>query len=125
MVAAFDKQEAKKNVKENFYIKRNIRTVQKIDKDLQTRKFHSRQEPRTGHLPGVLPNYLKNRKKEAEKERLETLQQIELNKRPQGTTRLRQQEIEYIRENLNQKRQELVQNIEKMSVTLYTQRAKK
>ena len=73
MVAAFDKQEAKKNVKENFYIKRNIRTVQKIDKDLQTRKFHSRQERRSGHQMGVMPNYLKNRKKEAEKERQETL----------------------------------------------------
>ena len=47
-----------------------------------------------------MPNYLIKFKKEAEAEKQRNLQQIELNKRPQGTIRLKQGEIDTIRTNL-------------------------
>ena len=50
--------------------------------------------------------------------------QIELNKRPQGTFRLPDQEIDSIRQNLYAQKSQLGEQIEHTSVTLYTTRAK-
>jgi len=63
---------------------------------------------------------LANRKKEADIERIETLKQIELNKRPQGTIRLADSEINSIRESLSVRKEGLQKQITKSSVTLYT-----
>lgn len=98
---------AKKRLEKDpkFYIKRNMRDVKIIDKKFQTQKLQEEIEEdlkrqRSGLKTGVLPNYLVKFKKEAEMEKQRTLQQIELNKRPQGTIRLKQDEIESIRSNL-------------------------
>ena len=53
------------------------------------------------------------------------LEQVERNKRPEGTVRLATGEIKEIRENLNLSKKQLFQDIEKMSVSLFTTRAKR
>ena len=72
-----------------------------------------------------MPNYLVNRIAKAEAEKKATMLEIELNKRPQGTIRLRPDEISNMRQNLNWEKKLLQDKIENMSVTLYTGRAKK
>ena len=98
---------AKKRLEKDpkFYIKRNMRDVKIIDKKFQTQKLQEEIEEdlkkqRKTLRTGTMPNYLIKFKKEAEAEKQRNLQQIELNKRPQGTIRLKQGEIDTIRTNL-------------------------
>lgn len=113
-----------------FYIKRNMRDVKIVDKKFQTQKLQEEidedlKQQRLALKQGHLPNYLVKFKKEAELDKQRTLQQIELNKRPQGTIRLKQDEIESIRKNLGKEQKALNQRITQTSVTLYTTRAQR
>ena len=113
-----------------FYIKRNMRGVNQIEKQRQALQSQIDRERRIqsakeGVTRGVLPAYLVRRKKEAEEERVRTLQEIELNKRPQGTQRLRQEEIEDVRTNLHREKEHLQDMITRSSVSLYTTRAQR
>lgn len=74
---------------------------------------------------GHLPNYLVKFKKEAELEKQKMLEQIQLNKRPQGTMRLRQTDVDEIRNNLGKEQKALNDRITQTSVTLYTTRAQR
>ena len=56
---------------------------------------------------GILPNYLVKYKIDAEKERRKTLEEIELNKRPMGTERLRKEEVVKVRNKLRDKKARL------------------
>lgn len=72
---------------------------------------------------GKIPAYLKRFRAEEERERQETLKEIEFNKRPEGTRLVPQQERDKVRRDLLDRKQQLSEGIEKMSVTLYTTRA--
>lgn len=63
-------------MKDKYFIKRNIKTVIKMDRDQKVRRSA---DARQGwqHRNGELPQYLINRKQEAEREKAETLQHIE------------------------------------------------
>ena len=71
-----------------------------------------------------MPTYLINRKKEAELEKRQTLLQIKLNQRPQGTIRLKDSEILEMRECLNKEKEALSHQIERTTISNYTTRAK-
>ena len=70
-----------------------------------------------------MPPYLKKFKKDAEAERIKTLEEIELNKRPPGTRILTRAEQETALKNLEEEKRLLEKGITQMSVTLYTDRA--
>ena len=101
-------------------MQKDVKKQESINKQLQEDAENKKQSKR-----GVLPNYLVNRKAEAAAEYRETVKQIELNKRPQGTVRLQQHEIQNMRDNLEREQHLLRSQIENMSVSLYTDRAKK
>lgn len=71
-----------------------MRVVKKIDKQYRTAKLKQDieedvQKQKAALKRGILPNYLVQFKQQAEEEKQRTLQAIALNKRPQGTMRLR------------------------------------
>lgn len=119
------RKEAEQNVKDKFYIKRNMQTVMKIDRENAIRKQNEAADKGWVHRTGELPQYIVNRKKEEEYEKQEMIRQIEQNKRPQGTVRLSDHEIQGIRGNLEKTKGVLVNRIEKTSVTLWTTRARR
>ena len=73
---------------------------------------------------GTVPNYLLRLREKEEKERQDLLLQIELNKRPEGTIKLKREEVGEMRDILVAKKHELQCQLEKTSVANYTMRAK-
>ena len=68
-----------------FYIKRNMKSVMHINKEFKTilerQLLENKVKKEKSEISrGILPNYLVKMKHEAEKEREETLKQIEKNK---------------------------------------------
>ena len=70
-----------------------------------------------------IPAYLRRYRKEEEQERQKTLQEIEMNKRPQGTRVVTAEEKERVLGELYARKQFCEAGIKNMSVTLYTNRA--
>jgi shikimate kinase len=72
-----------------------------------------------------MPNYLVKRQLEAEREKQQTQMEILLNQRPQGTIRLKDEEIIQVRQSLANEREHLYNQIERCTISNYTERAKK
>ena len=65
------RSEAEDNVKNKVYIKRNMRTVNQIERSIKEIKSHRPQSAWPMHKAGELPQYLINRRKQEEQEREE------------------------------------------------------
>ena len=86
------KQQLQKDPK--YFIKRNMKQVFKINDEVQKSLSQEEQDKLAAKAKvesryGIMPTYLVNRKKEAELEKKQTMLQVQLNQRPQGTIRLK------------------------------------
>lgn len=125
-------REEKKAVKAQdpkHYIKKNMRAVYKLDDQVKQQKENLQlveefNKTKSELRKGVMPKYLVKRKEEEANENKRIIREVELNKRPQGTQRLTQEEIQNMRERLQIERDSLQQQVVKMSVSLYTTRAR-
>ena len=101
-------REEKKAVKSQdpkHYIKKNMRSVYKLDGQVKQQKenltlVEEFNKSKTQIRMGVMPKYLVKRKEEVANENQRVIKEVELNKRPTGTQRLTQEEIQNMREKL-------------------------
>ncbi|TNV76911.1 hypothetical protein FGO68_gene12533 [Halteria grandinella] len=122
--------QVKQLLDKKHYIKSNLKQVKQIETQIQT--SIKAQVETTKQLSavkaqtpkGAIPKYLQERKDELEQDRKDTLQQIELNKRPPGTRILVGNEKDQILEQLLKQKHDLETKQQSMSVTHFTQRAR-
>ena len=130
----YQREEAKVVIKNmdkdpKYFIKRNMVSVYKVNDQVQNQIGYEEYQKKEAKAKvesryGIMPTYLINRKKEAELEKRQTLLDIKLNQRPQGTIRLQDTEILQMRESLNNEKKALSHQIERTTISNYTNRAK-